>query len=50
MREKTQSCLSWRPYHSTSTVSQGVSERSAHPYRRHWRFPLVGLGPRVPGG
>ena len=48
VREKTQSGLRWPPYQSPSTVSQGVSERSAQLYKLRWRFPLVGLGPRLP--
>src|SRR5262249_14114427 len=50
VREKTQSVLSWPPYQATSTVSQGVSRRSAHACRRSCRGPFVGLGPCLPGG
>jgi hypothetical protein len=50
VREKTQSCLRWPPYQLTSTVSQGVAERAAHPCPLRWRFPCRGLGPRLPGG
>src|SRR6266511_2851998 len=46
--EKTHSVLRWPPYQFTSTSSQGVSERLAQPSKWRWRFPLVGLGPRLP--
>jgi hypothetical protein len=50
VREKTHSCFRFPPYQSTSTVSQGVSERSAQPCKLRWRCPLVGFGPRLSGG
>jgi hypothetical protein len=40
----------WPPYQSTSTLSQGVSDRSAKPCTRRWRFPLLGFRPGLPGG
>jgi hypothetical protein len=48
--EKTHSILRWPLYQATVTVSQGVAERSAQAGKRRWRFPVVGLGPRVPSG
>lgn len=49
VHEKTQSFLIWPPYDSTSTVSQGVSERFDQPCKLRCRLPSVGLGPRLPG-
>src|SRR5262249_53685666 len=49
-REKPQSFWRWPPDHVTSTVSQGVSLRSAQPCKLRGRWPLMGLGPRLPLG
>jgi hypothetical protein len=48
--EKTHSVLRGPLYQSTVTVSQSVSRRSAQACKLRWRFPVVGLGPRLPCG
>ncbi len=55
VREKTHNVLRSPFYQSTSTVSHGVSERSAQPCKLRWRFPLgvsgrACLGAAVPAG